>query len=146
MLRELSDRPDIERLERFLPRVLDERREELEFVVLFGSMARGNWSRGSDYDVLIGLREDDGKRFIDRIGEFEALADGNIDVLPYSRSEWERMAESRALILLEALEHGITLWDRGGFARLKQRFREWHAAGLVTPSGNGWRITPIPGH
>src|SRR5438046_3982391 len=142
LLSRLSDRPEIEQLERFLQRLLEERSDDLEFVVLFGSMARGDWSRGSDYDVIVGLRGEDGQRFIDRIGAFSALADGNIDVLPYSRSEWERMATNRALILLEALEDGIAIWDRGGFARLQGEFRTWRASGLVTPSGTGWRIMP----
>jgi len=56
-------------LERFLEELLERRGEEVEFVVLFGSMARGDWSAGSDYDLLIGLRGDDGRRFIDRLGE-----------------------------------------------------------------------------
>ena len=56
MLNALSDRPEIDRLWRFLERLLATRSEDVEFVVLFGSMARGNWSRGSDYDVLVGLR------------------------------------------------------------------------------------------
>ncbi len=66
----LSDRPEVEKLEGFLEPLLQTRGDEVEFAVLFGSMARGNWLPGSDYDVLIGLREDDGKRLIDRIYEF----------------------------------------------------------------------------
>ena len=69
MLKGLSDRPEVAKLERFLEELLERRGEEVEFVVLFGSMARGDWSAGSDYDLLIGLRGDDGRRFIDRLGE-----------------------------------------------------------------------------
>jgi len=140
-LKALSDRPNLAQLEQFLDRLLAERRDDLEFVVLFGSMARGNWSRDSDYDVMVGLREEDSQRFIDRLGEFQALAEGNIDVLPYSRAEWQHLAEQRALIMLEALAYGIPLWDRGAFAELQLDFARWRAEGSVTPSGSGWRVS-----
>jgi predicted nucleotidyltransferase len=140
LLKGLSDRPNVDQLEQFLDRLLEQRGDDLEFVVLFGSMARGNWSRDSDYDVLLGLRGEDGQRFTDRLGEFQALVDGNIDVLPYSRSEWQRMVEERRILFLDALSHGIPLWDRGSFAELQRRFQQWRAAGQVSPDGSGWRI------
>ncbi|MFQ5827570.1 MAG: nucleotidyltransferase domain-containing protein [Candidatus Methylomirabilia bacterium] len=62
-------------MERFLRHLLDRRGEELEFVVLFGSMARGDWSRGSDYDIFVGLRGEDEKRLIDRMFEFSPLVE-----------------------------------------------------------------------
>src|SRR5438105_4695193 len=80
-------------------------------------MARGNWSRDSDYDVLVGLRRADEKWLIERIGEFEALVEGNIQVFPYDRPAWERMFESFYPLLLEALEHGMILFDRGASRR-----------------------------
>ncbi|MGQ9623720.1 MAG: hypothetical protein ACUVTO_09935 [Candidatus Caldatribacteriaceae bacterium] len=53
-------------------------------------MARGDWPVGSDYDVLIGLSYDDGKRFINRLEDFSPW-EGNIEVFPYSLCEWQRM-------------------------------------------------------
>lgn len=140
MLRELSDRPDVEKLERFLADLLERRREEIEFVVLFGSMARGDWSAGSDYDLLIGLSYDDGKRFIDRLGEF-APKEGNIEIFPYSLSEWRRMFAEHHPLLLEALAHGIVLWDKGAFSEMRKTFQEWLKSGKVTPWRNGWKIS-----
>jgi predicted nucleotidyltransferase len=145
LLKALSDRPDIAQLERFLERVLEQRGEELAFIVLFGSMARGDWSPGSDYDVVVGLRGEDGKRFIDRIGEFQALVDGEIDVLPYSRAEWERMVADRALVFLEAFADGIVLWDRGSFEDLRREFEQWQANGQVTRFAGGWQRSPERG-
>ena len=140
MLKGLSDRPEVEKLERFL-KTLEERKGEIEFIVLFGSMARGDWSAGSDYDLLIGLSGDDGKRFIDRLGEFSPR-EGNIEVFPYSRSEWRRMFEGFHPLLLEALEYGLVLWDRGAFAEMRERFRRWREEGRVAPWRCGWRISP----
>lgn len=129
----------MEQLERSVERLL-QRDEELEFIVLFGSMARGDWSWGSDYDLLVGLRGDDGKRWIDRLEEFSRAIEGNIEVFPYSRREWQRMFEEFHPLLLEALEHGIVLWDRGGFAEMRKVFHQWRASGKVVPWGSGWKI------
>jgi predicted nucleotidyltransferase len=138
----LSDRPHLDDLEGFLARLLATRADEIEFVVLFGSMARGNWSWGSDYDVLVGLRAADGKRLTDRIGELESLVDGNIQVFPYDRPAWERMFESFHPLLLEALDHGVILFDRGEFAAMRDVFSRWRAGGVVTRLDSGWRIAP----
>lgn len=140
MLNALSGRPEVEKLERFVQRLLDRRGEELEFIVLFGSMARGDWSLGSDYDILVGLRGDDGKRLIDRMYEFSLLVEGNLEVFPYGRSEWRRMFEELHPFLLEAFEHGVALWDRGAFAEMRKDFRRWRESGLVTPWRSGWKI------
>jgi predicted nucleotidyltransferase len=141
----LSDRPEVEKLERFLERLLETRGGEIEFAVLFGSMARGNWSQGSDYDVLIGLRGEDGQRLIERMYEFSLLVEGNIEVFPYNRAAWQRMFESFHPLLLEALEHGVVLFDQGTFAAMREVFYRWRADGVVTPSGRGWKIDqPTP--
>ena len=145
MLKALSDRPNVEALERVLTRLLNQRGETLEFIVLFGSMARGDWSRGSDYDLLVGLRGEDGQRLIDRMGEFATLVDGNVEMFPYSRAEWQRMFKHDHLLMLEALEHGIVLWDRGGFARMREQFGRWRASGRVRPWRAGWKIRESAG-
>ncbi len=49
----LSNRPHVEKLWEFVDRVLKQKGDEIEFSVLYGSMAKGNWSVGSDYDMLI---------------------------------------------------------------------------------------------
>lgn len=82
-----SGPPDEERFRRTVERLLQERGEELKFLVLFGSVARGDWSWRSDYDLLLGLREADGLRLIDRILRFTPLVEGNVDLFPYSRPE-----------------------------------------------------------
>jgi predicted nucleotidyltransferase len=75
----------------YLDELLTQHRDELAFVALFGSMAQGNWSYGGDYDVLIGLHDDNGKRLLDRVAEFTPSVALNVDVFPYSRSKWQRM-------------------------------------------------------
>ncbi|MFN0074768.1 MAG: nucleotidyltransferase domain-containing protein [Chloroflexota bacterium] len=140
MLEMLSDRPRIQDLERFLKLMMDHR-NDLEFVVLFGSMAHGNWTRSSDYDVLVGLQSEDGQRIIDRMTAFDQYVQGNIEVFPYARSEWQRMISQYHPLYLDALDYGIVLLDRGRFADLRQQFLEWKRDGVVEPlKHGGWRI------
>jgi hypothetical protein len=108
--------------------------------VVHSSRARGDYTLSSDYDLLVGLREDDGKRLIDRMAEFDPLVEGGVEFLPYGRSEWERMFGDLNPLILDALEHGIVLWNRGGFAAIRETFRRWRAQGLLEPWRSGWRI------
>jgi hypothetical protein len=48
-------------------------------------------------------------------------------------------------LLLEALEHGVVLWDRGAFADMHTTFQQWRQRGQVQPWRSGWKITmPAP--
>jgi len=132
-------------LQMFVQRLMEERGDEIEFIVLFGSRAKGEWSKGSDYDVMVGLRRDDGKRLIDRIYEFSLLSSGEVEPFPYSHSEWRRMFEEFHVLLLEALEYGIVSFDRGAFGEMKRIFLELRESGIVTPTGSGWRIKEFRG-
>ena len=122
MWERLSDRPDIGRLRHYVEELLAQRGDEIEFIVLFGSMARGNWSRDSDFDLLIGLRIEDGQRFLDRIFQYEQIAPGPIEPFVYSRAEWESMWRNLHMTYLEAADHGIPLFDRGSWARVREEF------------------------
>ena len=142
MWERLSDRPDVDRLRRYVEAALAQRGEEIEFIVLYGSMARGNWSIGSDFDLLIGLRIDDGKRFLDRVYEYERIAPGPIEPFVYSRSEWEQMWRDLHLTYLEAADYGLPLFDRGAWARLREEFTRYLAAGVVERRHGGWQRYP----
>lgn len=140
MWQELSDRPEVEKLEHFLERFLSAYGEEVEFIVLFGSMARGDWGPGSDYDLLIGLRGEDNRRWVDRVYEFSLIAPGRVEIFPYSREEWQRMFASFHPLLLEALDQGVVLLDRGSFAAMREVFQEWRTQDILRPFRFGWQI------
>ena len=139
---QLSDRPDIDRLRRYIETALDQRGDEIEFIVLYGSMARGNWSRGSDFDLLIGLRIDDGKRFLDRVFDYEQILPGRVEPFVYSRSEWQQMWQGLHYTFLEAADHGIPLFDRGAWAGIRAQFSHHLAAGVIEPRHPGWQRHP----
>jgi predicted nucleotidyltransferase len=134
----------VDQFKAFVNAVLAQRSAALEFIVLFGSMARGDWSRGSDYDVLIGLCGDDNKRLLDRMAEFTPAVRIALDVFPYSRSEWQRMFADRHPLFLEALAYGVVLWDQGAFATMRAAFHQWRQQGQVQPWRCGWKIAPPP--
>ncbi len=130
-LARLSNRPRYEAFRQTVERIFAERGDQIPFMVLFGSMAKGNWLPYSDYDLLIGLNIDDGKRFIDRIGEFQQFVKTEADVFAYSRSEWQMMFEEYHPLMLEALDKGLVLVDDGSFACMRQQFEQWMRTGIV---------------
>jgi predicted nucleotidyltransferase len=139
---QLSDRPDIERLRRYVDTALRERGDDIEFIVLYGSMARGNWSRDSDFDLLIGLRIEDGQRFLDRVFQYEQIAPGPIEPFVYSRSEWEKMWRDLHMTYLEAADYGIPLFDRGSWASVQAEFARYLSSGVVERRPGGWQRYP----
>jgi predicted nucleotidyltransferase len=138
----LSDRPRVSELRSYVERVLAAKGEEIEFMVLYGSMARGNWDRHSDFDLLIGLRGEDDKRFIDRLREFDEFDPGPVESFVYSRSEWEQMWRQLHLTLLECADYGIPLFDRGGWAKIQAEFAGYVRDQVVEKLRGGWRKFP----
>jgi predicted nucleotidyltransferase len=139
---QLSDRPDIDRLRHYVETALAQRGDEIEFIVLFGSTARGNWSTGSDFDLLIGLRVEDNQRFLDRIYEYEQIAPGPIEPFVYSRSEWQHMWQELHLTFLEAADYGMALFDRGSWACIRTEFCHHLKEGVVERRPGGWQRYP----
>ena len=122
--------------------LFDAREADVESVVLYGSMARGDWSRHSDFDVLVGLESDPQPRFIDRLGTFLDLSrTGDVEALPYTLPQVERMFTHLNLVILAALRDGIVLYDRGMWRRYQERFQTLLARRLLIPEPRGWSWT-----
>ncbi len=90
-------------------RKLKMKHSEIENVILFGSIARGDYGYKSDADILLILKESDKKRYFDRISDYISEFDSPIpvDIFPYTREELERMKKKG--IIKKALEEGIKL-------------------------------------
>ena len=56
------------------------------------------------------------------------------------QAAWRQMFEDRNILLLDALEHGQVIFDRGAFDAMRRTFQRWLASGEVARSGPGWRI------
>ena len=82
------------------------------------------------------------KRFMDRVYEYEQIAPGPVEPFVYSRSEWEQMWRDLHLTYLEAADYGLPLFDRGAWARLREEFARYLAAGVVERRHGGWQRYP----
>lgn len=105
---------DKEALARFLEDLTAyyQRFPEVEAVILFGSLAKGEFSVGSDVDLLLVLRESP-LPFPDRIPAYlPDRAPVDVEVFPYTVDEIRR-GQSLAQ---EALSYGQILWHRPGFS------------------------------
>lgn len=86
---------------------------EIEKVILFGSLARGDAVPGSDADLLIILSETS-VPFLDRILRYTPLGCGiGVEVFPYTRKEIEQMLQQGNHFIRRALAEGIELFRKG---------------------------------
>lgn len=79
-------------------------------IILFGSIARGDYHEFSDVDLLIVKNTD--KRFVDRIGEVYELLHTNMPVEPlvYTEDEIKSMLNNKNGFIEKVLKEGITLY------------------------------------
>jgi len=102
-----------ERLRKFVDKLKGAFLEDLWGVILFGSRARGEAEKNSDYDIFIVLdnipfRPIERQEFIiDRIG-----AKGNMNIIAKTREEFESSFPS---LYLDLALDGIILFDRDGY-------------------------------
>lgn len=92
--------------------------EGAKLALLFGSFAKGDYSKRSDVDVI--FVEDTNLPFVERIGKyFSALREHkplkpfDIDVLVYTPAEFEEMRAKGRKFILRALREGKILYERG---------------------------------
>lgn len=82
-----------------------------EQIVLHGSLARGDWNRASDIDLII-VKETD-QPFIQRIGEVLDLCNSAMDIEPlvYTPDELRAMLAEGNSFLEKALIEGRVLYE-----------------------------------
>ncbi len=82
---------------------------EIEEILLFGSLARGDAVPGSDADLLV-ILSSASQPFMERITQYmpTGLSVG-VDVFPYTREEIDRMVAEGNCFIRQAIREGITL-------------------------------------
>jgi len=80
-------------------------------IIIFGSIARGDWDEMSDIDVIVVYRTN--KSFLDRLRELYLSWDipKAVDILAYTPEEFEQMFQQNFFIQ-EALNTGEVLYER----------------------------------
>jgi predicted nucleotidyltransferase len=132
--------------------------DRLISVMLFGSVARGDWNKNSDIDILIVADDWSGKPVWDRIEELmrakkvleespefqEALRNGYWPIIqnhPLSMEEAEKFNR----IYLDAMLEGIILYDRDGFLSniiqyFRRRLADMGSYRVTLPDGSSYWV------
>jgi hypothetical protein len=105
--------PGIEEIKGFLAKV--EQRFSPERVILFGSRARGDHLKDSDYDIIVVSRHFEGCHFLDRLTMLFELWDCEfgLDILAYTPKEFEEK-KAELGVVSEAVKTGMEV---GGHAK-----------------------------
>jgi predicted nucleotidyltransferase len=109
-LRPMDSRPEILReLRRFLESFLG---DQLVSMVLFGSMARGDYHHASDVDVAVivhGLTRRLKGQILDEVAELELKHHMPLSVLVFSEEEFNHLKKRERRIALDIEREGIPL-------------------------------------
>lgn len=92
-----------------------EKFSEVEEIILFGSLARGDYGTYSDADVLLILSESPYQRYFDRIPKYASVFLDffmPVDIFPYTRNEINIMLEKGNLFIKGIFDDCISLAKR----------------------------------
>jgi len=108
-------------------------------IILFGSMARGNYGVGSDVDILV-ISDDFPSNFLERL---RLLSEANptfapIQAVGYTPAEFLKMIQHRHPTALYAVAEGKPLLDDGFFKEAKQVFERVKRDFQLVPTAHGW--------
>ena len=103
------DRPQLIEHLKCAAQVLRERHPEIELIVLFGSLARGDAVPGSDADLLIVVSHS-AEPFLQRTVRYRPAGVGvGVDVVAYTREELAALLEAGNAFVRQALREGMVL-------------------------------------
>ena len=135
--KKLKSHPKLEHLKIFLIRFLEQ--YSAEFIVLFGSSAKGNFNYRSDLDLLI-VSNSLGDDYFKRLYKLQIINPGGIDFFIYSSKEFEKMIQNYHLIALEALSSGIIIHDKGKGKEYKNYIDNLIRDNKIKKIERGWKI------
>jgi len=103
-------------------RLVEELGDEIESIVLYGSVARNEAHEDSDVDILIVTRNDNRKLY-DRISKIRTRIDLDNNTLTtlvqMSRNELERYMKLGSPFIESVVEEGVILYDSGFFEKIR---------------------------
>ena len=81
-----------------------------EKIILFGSLARGDWDEESDVDVIVVYKTE--KSFLDRLKELYQSWNipKGVDILAYTPAEFMEMSSSNYFVQ-DAIENGELIYE-----------------------------------
>jgi predicted nucleotidyltransferase len=135
---QFSSHPKIENLICFLDRFF--KIYDAEFIILFGSSAKGTYNYRSDLDLLIITNSLKGN-FFERLSAMQEITPGAIDFFIYNLDEFEKMVEDFNLVALEALGTGILIYDMGRGQTFIAHIKNLIKNHTIKKLRCGWEIT-----
>lgn len=93
---------------------------DVNAAILYGSMARGDFNLGSDIDILI-ISDALPAHPLKRMELLYSIINGGIEPKGYTISEIQNMLNKNNAMLVDALAHGVVLWDDGTWERIALR-------------------------
>jgi len=134
---EFPEVPYKEALRAYLKKLLD--RLTPRFVVLFGSVVRGDFGVGSDIDVLI-VSEDLPRDFDERLRLLFNLNPSTAPLEPvgYTPKEFKDLLKRRHPTALYAMDEGIPLYDDGSYLEMKRLFERLKVELKLVKGEGGW--------
>ena len=142
MLRKLPEFPRKNSLANFLRKIFEEKGDKIQSIVLFGSVARGEYTIYSDIDLLVIVSEEHSS-FKDRLYEYSKYSDGWVEALVYTTREVDEMFRNFNPIILDALYYGLVIYDKGFWKTLTKDFKNLLNKKVIVPKKNGWIIKSI---
>ncbi|WP_297506119.1 nucleotidyltransferase domain-containing protein [Thermococcus sp.] len=117
-------------LERFVRRIVNYFSGDVT-VILFGSRARGDYNRASDYDLIVISRKMSGN-FLARTKPLYELNEDflPVDILAYTPAEFLKALENLSPSALDAIKEGIVLHDNGFYEVARRHFEELKRKGM----------------
>lgn len=125
-------------LDAYMDWLMREHGNEVDFVVLYGSRARGDCKAHSDYDLLIGLRGSSNTTYRERVIEFSRCDVHMMEAKPYTPEELAQEWFHYGRTLLDPLYEGVVVLDRGGWSAYQRRFAETMENGILEHDGPMW--------
>jgi len=112
---------------------------DLDALVLFGSRARQEHLHCSDVDVVVVSPSFEGLSVEERLKRVQEVWPGGGALEPVAVSA-EELKDIERLVLCDALEEGIVLFDRGAWAAAKRRFDGLKSRGQIRKTRTGWQF------
>jgi hypothetical protein len=121
---------------------VEDLKKEVSAIILFGSRARGDYLRDSDYDILVISEDFEKMEFWDRMKFLRGFweLDESLEIFPYTKKEFLNLLEMKSLTALDSLEEGIILYEDESFSGIKAKFEAMKNEKLICKEGKYWRI------
>lgn len=139
MLEKLQKLPHYESLKNYIEAIIKAKSDRIASLILFGSMTKGNYTKYSDFDLLVVVSKEE-KSFVDRFYEYSLYSDGWVEPFVYLMKEIDYMFKSYNPFILDVLKDGIIIYDKGFWKGSKTKFEKLLKQGLIIPRENGWKI------